>query len=114
MILRFTLQDEYNNIHGGKWSLHNLELYLESTKGKEVTTKLFNGIKWMVVHSLKAVAPLMVSDRHCFECYGYDIIIDDTLKPWLIEVRKSNAKCKLQINAILRPSGIIVLLLYGR
>ncbi len=43
----------------------------------------------LIVHSLKAVAPVMVSDRHCYECYGYDIIIDDNLKPWLIEVNAS-------------------------
>ncbi|XP_072134633.1 polyglutamylase complex subunit TTLL1 isoform X3 [Mobula birostris] len=83
------LGGDYNPIHGGKWSVNNLRLYLESTQGKDVTDKVFDDIHWIVVHSLKAVAPVMINDRHCFECYGYDIIIDDKLKPWLIEVNAS-------------------------
>jgi hypothetical protein len=78
-------------MHGGKLSVQNLRLYLESTKGKEVTERLFTAISWLIVHSLKAVSPVMANDRHCFECYGYDIIIDNKLKPWLVEVHISLA-----------------------
>lgn len=89
--------DDYNSIHGGKWTVDNLKLYLEGTRGKEVTDRLFDEIAWIIVHSLKAVSvsskkmtyrkynlskyflktkkSVIANDKHCFECYGYDIII---------------------------------------
>uniref|UniRef100_G3VRG8 Polyglutamylase complex subunit TTLL1 n=1 Tax=Sarcophilus harrisii TaxID=9305 RepID=G3VRG8_SARHA len=78
------------NFHGGGL-VNNLRLYLESTRGKEVTGKLFdeNGNYFAESSLWGCVCPVMNNDKHCFECYGYDIIIDDKLKPWLIEVNAS-------------------------
>lgn len=91
-------QGEYNALHGGKWSVHNLKLYLEGTRGKEVSDKLFGNISWLIVHSLRAVAPVMVADRHCFELYGVDILIDNTLTPWLVEVNASPSLTSTTVN----------------
>lgn len=80
------LGDGYNESHGGKWSIKNLRLYIEQTRGKDACEKLFEGIRNIIFISLKAVQSVIINDRHCFEVYGFDILIEDNLKPWLIEV----------------------------
>lgn len=42
---------------------------------------------------MQACQNVMINDRHCFELYGYDIIIDRDLKPWLIEVAALTSIC---------------------
>ena len=81
--------EDYNKVHGGKWQLKNLKFYLEMTRGKDLTDKCFEGIRNIVYISLKSVQSVIINDKHCYEVYGFDILIDEALKPWLIEVNAS-------------------------
>jgi tubulin polyglutamylase TTLL1 len=80
---------DYNAKHGGKWHIQNLRLYIEATFGLDASNKLFLAMDNLIINSLKAVQNVMINDRHCFECYGYDVLIDQDLKPWLVEVNAS-------------------------
>ncbi|CCW64978.1 unnamed protein product [Phytomonas sp. EM1] len=79
----------YNTTHGGKWSLKNFLLYVQAHYGPYIASSLSLRIEFLIFHSLQAVSSVMLNDKHCFELYGYDILIDENVMPHLIEVNAS-------------------------
>jgi hypothetical protein len=72
-------------------SIHSLRTFLASMHGTEATNVSFGKIQHIITQSLKSVQNVLINDKHCVELYGYDIMIDQDLKPWLIEVNASPA-----------------------
>jgi tubulin polyglutamylase TTLL1 len=81
--------EKYQKSNGGKFSLQNLHFYLENVYGYERAKKCNQDITQVIIGSLLSVQNVMFNDKHCFELYGYDILIDQNLKPWLIEINSS-------------------------
>merc|ERR1712013_69041 len=81
--------DDYNPNHGNKWSFSNVMLYIESNFGNTAAAQMMKQIRDIIIYSLLSVKNVLINDKHCFECYGFDIIIDSALKPWLIEINAS-------------------------
>ena len=81
--------ENYDERTGGKMELQALKMYLMSKHGAERVDALFWEMQMIILRALLAVQHVMISDKHCFELYGYDIIIDQDLKPWLLEVNAS-------------------------
>jgi hypothetical protein len=72
--------------HGGgnktrlTWLLNRLQ------KNGIDTTGLWNEISKVCLQTLKSVDALIINQPNSFEIFGFDVIIDSKMKPWLIEV----------------------------
>lgn len=83
------LSDKERVGSGCKWTLSQFRSYL---RGVEVDDALlWQRIHNIVTMTLLAFAPSVPQYPNCFELFGFDILIDDTLKPWLLEVNYSPA-----------------------
>eukprot|EP01117_Protostelium_nocturnum_P002918 TRINITY_DN13849_c0_g1_i1.p1 TRINITY_DN13849_c0_g1~~TRINITY_DN13849_c0_g1_i1.p1 ORF type:complete len:530 (+),score=149.81 TRINITY_DN13849_c0_g1_i1:118-1707(+) len=86
---------EENDGVGHKWSLTALKDYL--FKNGISPDKVMEDIEEVVVKTLisanKAMSDAFFKHvnyrQNCFEIYGFDILLDDKLKPWLMEVNLS-------------------------
>ncbi|XP_039354195.1 probable tubulin polyglutamylase TTLL9 isoform X2 [Mauremys mutica] len=80
---------DYDPEKGCKWMIQRFRQYLTAKHGAEVVETLFAEMDNIFIKSLQSVQKVIISDKHCFELYGYDILIDQDLKPWLLEVNAS-------------------------
>ncbi|XP_043946274.1 probable tubulin polyglutamylase TTLL9 isoform X2 [Protopterus annectens] len=74
---------------GCKWQIQRLRQYLTAKHGPETVENIFRDIDNIFIKSLQSVQKVIINDKHCFELYGYDILIDEDFKPWLLEVNAS-------------------------
>jgi len=87
-------QEEELDNYGHKWSLSALNRHLKCV-GIDINL-MWARINDLIVKTLLSVEPSIAAktrslgaQNNCFECYGFDVLVDDQLKPWLLEVNLS-------------------------
>nr|CAB3267353.1 probable tubulin polyglutamylase TTLL1 [Phallusia mammillata] len=75
---------------GCKWTLSQLRSFLRQS-GDIDETLLWMRISNIITLTLATQAPSVPKCSNCFEVFGFDILVDDNMKPWLLEVNFSPA-----------------------
>ncbi|CAK4090918.1 unnamed protein product [Aphanomyces euteiches] len=94
----YSTEDGSMTVEGNMWHSDDLNEYLNRKFGLDAETgesifksKIQPRMKEIVVWSLSCVQDSIQHRKNSCELYGYDFMLDDTFKPWLIEVNSSPA-----------------------
>jgi tubulin monoglycylase TTLL3/8 len=83
-------QFDMSEIEGNMWSCQEFSDHIKGETGQDhFFEKIQPQMKKMVIKSLQSVQDMMESRKNSFELFGYDFLIDDDFKPWLIEINSS-------------------------
>ncbi|XP_043552209.1 probable tubulin polyglutamylase TTLL2 [Chiloscyllium plagiosum] len=74
---------------GCKWTMSQFRAFLHSLNINEPL--MWQRISNIVTMTLLTITPSIPSPPNCLELFGFDILIDENIKPWLLEVNYSPA-----------------------
>ncbi|XP_074044136.1 putative tubulin polyglutamylase TTLL2 isoform X2 [Macrotis lagotis] len=72
---------------GCKWTLSKFFVYLRNQGVDDLF--LWQRISHLVILTILSITPSVSFASNCFELFGFDILVDDKFKPWLLEVNSS-------------------------
>ena len=80
-----------------KWTLTDLDTHLRSERSDADVDMAWQKLSELVLLTLRSAQDVCAAEAaanvpyrgNCFELFGFDIMLDDALKPWLIEVNLS-------------------------
>jgi len=75
---------------GCKWTIHQLFSYMSDCLHIS-TSIIWEHIKVLVISTILTSIQQVPQTSRSFELFGFDVMLDDTLKPWLLEVNASPA-----------------------
>ncbi|XP_036169566.1 tubulin polyglutamylase TTLL5 isoform X6 [Myotis myotis] len=99
--------------YGNKWSMSAMLRYLKQ-EGRD-TTALMAHVEDLIIKTVisaelaiaTACKTFVPHRSSCFELYGFDVLIDSTLKPWLLEVNLSpSLACDAPLDLKIKASMI--------
>ncbi|KAF7670248.1 hypothetical protein LDENG_00043360 [Lucifuga dentata] len=99
--------------YGNKWSMSAILRYLKQ-EGKD-TTLLMRQVEDLIIKAVlsaevqiaTACKTFVPHKTNCFELYGFDVLIDSNLKPWLLEVNLSpSLACDAPLDLKIKASMI--------
>ena len=101
----FEMNDSVDAEFGDKWTIHTLKKYFERNNldFNKVWEKIKDIIVKIVISVTDIAIPLIkqfkLSSCNLFELYGVDILLDETLNPWLMEVNLNpSLNCDSQLD----------------
>ena len=80
---------EQSEIEGDMWEIEQFKEFLKQREGKDVWPEIQEKIKKIVIYALESAKNKVMKRKNAFEILGFDIMIDELLNVYLIEINLS-------------------------